>query len=90
MTIYESIEDCCFYGLSLLSKEACLSASEMNFTGLGSNKYYIDFVNEQCAQDCDGQVPCGGLTQQWNILYDTADQCCDSIWWVSKSDCLKD
>ena len=92
MALYESIEDCCLYGLSWLSKGACFSSSGsgMDLTGLGSNKYYIDYVKEQCAQDCDGPAPCGGLAQQWNILYETAEQCCDRISWVSRSDCLKD
>ena len=89
MALYDSIEDCCLHGLSWLSKGACFSASGMDMTELGSNKYYIDYVNEHCVQDCDCPSPCGGLTQHWDILYDNADQCCDNIWWVSKSDCLK-
>eukprot|EP00956_Cyclotella_meneghiniana_P020497 scaffold36305_cov35-Cyclotella_meneghiniana.AAC.8 len=87
--LYDSIEDCCFYGLSWLSKGACFSASGMDLTGLGSNKYYIDFVNEKCAKDCVGVAPCGGLAQQWKILYNTEDDCCADLSWIPMKDCIK-
>ena len=91
MALYDSIEDCCLRGLSWLSKGACFSASGMDLTGLGSNKYYIDYVKEQCIQDCDGPAPCGGvLKDQWKTLFHTGDECCAQISWIPKSDCLKD
>ena len=90
VVLYDSIEACCSEGLSWLSEDTCLHASGVSSAGLGSNKYYVDFTNQQCAKDCDGAAPCGGIAQQWNILYDTEDQCCDQIWWISKSSCLKD
>eukprot|EP00956_Cyclotella_meneghiniana_P027478 scaffold61599_cov72-Cyclotella_meneghiniana.AAC.5 len=62
----------------------------MDLTGAGSNKFYVDFVSQHCAKDCDGPAPCGGLTQQWNILYESEDDCCAQVWWISRSDCLKD
>ena len=87
--LYDSIEDCCLYGLSWLSKGACFSASGMDSTGLGSNKYYIDFVNEKCAKDCVGVAPCGELARQCNILYNTEDDCCADLSWIPKKDCIK-
>ena len=88
--IYNSIESCCSEGLSWLTEAECLSASGMDSTGLGTNKYYVDFASEQCSQDCEGPAPCGGLTKQWNILYSTADECCEQIWWIAKKDCVKE
>eukprot|EP00956_Cyclotella_meneghiniana_P020495 scaffold36305_cov35-Cyclotella_meneghiniana.AAC.6 len=91
MALYDSIEDCCLRGLSWLSKGACFSASGMDLTGLGSNKYYIDYEKEQCVQDCDGPAPCGGvLNDKWKTLFHTGDECCAQIPWIPKSDCLKD
>eukprot|EP00956_Cyclotella_meneghiniana_P019119 scaffold32514_cov57-Cyclotella_meneghiniana.AAC.1 len=88
--IYNSIESCCSKGLSWLTEAECLSASGMETTGLGTNKYYVDFTSEQCSQDCEGPAPCGGLTKQWNVLYDTEDECCKQIWWIAKRDCVKE
>ena len=90
VAIYNSIESCCSEGLPWLTEGACLSASGMDLTGAGSNKFYVDFVSQHCAKDCDGPAPCGGLTQQWNILYESEDDCCAQVWWISRSDCLKD
>ena len=87
--LYDSIEDCCLYGLSWLSKGACFSASGMDLAELGSNKYYIDFVNEKCAKDCVGVAPCGGFAQHLNILYNTEDDCCAELSWIPKKDCIK-
>eukprot|EP00956_Cyclotella_meneghiniana_P009419 scaffold13016_cov38-Cyclotella_meneghiniana.AAC.2 len=89
ITIYESIEACCSEELTWLSKDTCLNASGVLLAGLGSNKYYIDFTNQQCVKDCDGAAPCGGLTPQWNILYNTEDDCCAQLSWISKKDCMK-
>ena len=37
------------------------------------------------------KIVIGGLNSGiFNILYDTVDQCCDNIWWISRLDCLKD
>eukprot|EP00956_Cyclotella_meneghiniana_P006259 scaffold8187_cov42-Cyclotella_meneghiniana.AAC.5 len=68
----------------------CLSVSGMDMTGLGIYKYYVDFVNEQCSQDCEGPAPCGGLKKQWNILYGSEDECCEQLWWIAKRDCVKE
>jgi hypothetical protein len=89
VAIYDSIESCCSEGLSWLSKTACFAASGGSLTGLGTNKFYIDFINQQCAKDCVGAAPCGGLAQQWNILFDTEDDCCSQLSWIPKKDCTK-
>lgn len=88
-TLYDSIEACCSEGLSWLSNTACLAASGINTTNLGSNKFYVDFPNEQCAKDCIGAAPCGGPAQQWDLLYDTEDDCCAQLSWIPKKDCIK-
>lgn len=80
--IYDSIEDCCIYGLPWLSEGECLAASDMSLTELGSNKFYVDWVNLFCVKDCEGPAPCGGLKQEWDFLYNTEEECCNKIWWV--------
>ena len=54
VAIYDSIENCCSKGLPWLTEGACLSASGMDLTGAGSNKFYVDYVSQHCAKDCDG------------------------------------
>ena len=88
--IYESIESCCSEGLSWLTEAECLSASGMDMTGLGSDKYYVDFVNEQCIKDCEGSAPCGGFAKEFNVLYGSEDECCEQLWWIAKRDCVKE
>jgi hypothetical protein len=67
--LYDSIEDCCAYGLSWMSDAACLSASGISVTGLGSTSFYIQ--DEKCAQDCEGAAPCGGFANTWDFKFDT-------------------
>eukprot|EP00956_Cyclotella_meneghiniana_P006725 scaffold8955_cov62-Cyclotella_meneghiniana.AAC.1 len=88
--MYDSIETCCSEGLSWLSETvACFAGSGVDLTGLGTNKFYIDFANQQCAKDCVGAAPCGGLAEQWNILYGTEDECCAQLSWIPKKACIK-
>ncbi|KAL3778805.1 hypothetical protein ACHAWO_012144 [Cyclotella atomus] len=84
--LYDSIEDCCSFGVPWLSERACLSASGIDMTGSGSNLYYIQ--KEKCVQDCEGAAPCGGLAEKWNTIYDTEAKCCAQIPWVAKRDCV--
>ena len=83
--LYDSIEDCCAFGVSWLSEAVCLAAS-VAVTGLGSSSFYVQ--NEKCVKDCEGAAPCGGLAESWNIKYGSEAQCCASIPWVAKQECV--
>jgi hypothetical protein len=63
--LYDSIEDCCAFGIPWLSEGACFAASGIELTGSGSNSFYV--LNEKCVKDCVGAAPCGGLAEKWNI-----------------------
>jgi hypothetical protein len=84
--LYDSIEDCCAFGVPWLSEGACLAASGVTVTGLGSNLFYIQ--NEKCVKDCVGAAPCGGLAENWNDKFNTEDACCAEIPWVARRDCV--
>jgi hypothetical protein len=84
--LYDSIEDCCAFGVPWLSEGACLAASGNDVSGLGSNSFYVQ--NDKCAKDCVGAAPCGGLAQGWNTKYDTEAECCAQISWVARKECV--
>ena len=86
--LFNSTTECCTSGIFWLSEEACAAASGINVTMVkGSNKFYVDWVNEHCVKDCNGSAPCGGLAQTWDILYDSESDCCASIPWISAENC---
>lgn len=88
--IYDSAAECCKEGIHWLSEAECLTASGYGNTTIASNLFFVDWVREQCVQDCDGASPCAGLGQAQNhdIMYDTAGQCCDKIPWVHREHCV--
>ena len=45
----------------------------------GSNKWYMDWDENKCVQDCIGASPCGGLAEAWDVVYDRQDKCCENI-----------
>ena len=84
--LYDSIEDCCAFGLSWLSPRACLAASGIAVTGLGSSSFYVQ--SEKCVKDCEGAAPCGGLAEKSNFKFNTEDECCARLPWVARDECV--
>jgi hypothetical protein len=84
--LYDSLDDCCAFGVPWLSEGSCFAASGVDVTGLGSNSFYVQ--NEKCVKNCVGAAPCGGLAEKWNTKYDTEDECCNEIPWVARRDCV--
>lgn len=57
------------------------STSSTPGTG-GTGKYYMSWSQQTCVQDCVGGGICGGLAQEWDILYDNLGDCCgERNWW---------
>ena len=69
--MHATLQSCCdehySWNLSL-----CLGSSGSS----GSNKWYMDWNENKCVQDCTGASPCGGLAETWDLVYDTQDKCC--------------
>ncbi len=86
--VYESLEECCASGIFWLSKGECFAASGVSSEDLGTKKFYVDWINEQCVQDCNGPAPCGGLAQAWDPLYDSSAACCAKVPGRTAGDCL--
>jgi hypothetical protein len=52
----------------------------------GSSKWYMHYAVGKCAQDCIGPLPCQGLANSWDELYDSQSQCCEErMWWDKKA-----
>ena len=88
--LFDTLSECCAFGVFWLTEEACFAASGVTVAAAGSNKFYIDWVNGHCLQDCEGPAPCGGLAETWDFLYDSGDACCAKLPWVSAADCISD
>ena len=81
MWMFDTLAACCerhyTYNLSACTGEAASS---------GTAKFYMDWGNNKCVQDCEGAAPCGGLAESWDQKYDTQDECCaEKMSWDTKS-----
>lgn len=81
MWMFDTLAACCerhyAYNLSACTGEAASS---------GTAKFYMDWGNNKCVQDCEGAAPCGGLAESWDQKYDTQDECCaEKMSWDTKS-----
>jgi len=68
----------------------CVSHSGDSPNLVATNKWYVNHQEGICQQDCpeEGGVPCGGLVDQWNKLFDTAAACCkDKLYWIASPTC---
>lgn len=75
--LYDTAELCCEARFGW-NKDACVGAP----SGVNTSKFYMDYVNGYCVQNCDGALPCGGIADTWDELYDTLKACCaGKDWW---------
>ena len=89
VSLFNSTVECCTASISWLPKAACVAASGDTATAAqGSGKFFIDWVYERCAKDCEGSAPCGGLAQSWDDLYEAESACCDMIPWIARENCV--
>jgi len=82
--VYTSMIDCCKEEIYWLPEHACLIASGESIAGAATNKFFVNWDHEQCAQDSEGSHT---LPNVWDDLFDTISECCDRIPWVTRSDC---
>ena len=59
-----------------------------------AGKFYVNHKKLICQQDCpkgeEGGY-CGGAVKSWNVLYDTAKECCEEkLGWIAISICEAD
>ncbi|KAL7461582.1 hypothetical protein ACHAXS_002002, partial [Conticribra weissflogii] len=75
---FDSIADCCTFGIPWSTANDCFIASGMDTEEVetaGTKKFYIDWVKMKCVQDCEGAPPCGGLAEPWNFLFGVSTAC---------------
>ena len=69
---------------------ACGVLAAADARAIGTDQYYVDYINFKCVKDCEGSKPCGGIRNTWNRLYSSASECCSlALWWFDDtSDCF--
>ena len=81
-TLHESAKVCCQKKLSWITASKC-EAESTGGTAAGSDQWYVDWDKETCIKDCVGGAPCGGLADNWDLLYSSATKCCaENLPWV--------
>ena len=82
--MYNNLKSCCIAHYSW-ALDVCMGTEGSD---PGSGKWFVDYENFKCAQDCTGDSPCGDVAQ-WDIIFDTVDSCCQNkLWWINKEDCI--
>ena len=87
--LYDTISKCCSGSLSWVNAEYCASRSDVTGTGY-SNKWFVDYQNEVCVQDCAtaGVASCATYSDVSTPLYTTALACCQAkLSWIDSAKC---
>ena len=88
-----TLEACCkaYYSWND-TYEACITNGGGS-PNVGDNKFYADYLNEYCVQNClegSNDVACtnpGGLKTS-QPTYTTAEDCCEkTLWWIESGKC---
>ena len=84
--LYDTIKECCAFKLSWIDPKFCETRSQQQFT----NKWYADYLNEQCFKDCNDEDPlCKVLEDSSEDLYDSEEDCCSfKLSWVNPEVCI--
>mmetsp|Transcript_25700 Transcript_25700/g.44898 ORF Transcript_25700/g.44898 Transcript_25700/m.44898 type:complete len:1663 (+) Transcript_25700:1-4989(+) len=90
-TLFETVISCCENRLSWIATSVCEAGSTLQ-TATGTSKWHVDYLLEQCVQDCaspGANATCGGVVTSANVdLYDTSDSCCTAkLGWVEGDIC---
>ena len=85
--LFQDIESCCenYYNWE---KDICIEGSGGSPIASATEKWYVNHQDEKCMQDCpvEGSGPCGGLTNNWDQLYNNVSDCCDNqLSWLSST-----
>ena len=84
--IFDTLEKCCNKHFSW-NINKCLGTSS---TATGTNKWYVDWTDSKCVQDCVGtSQSCGGIAEGWDELHSSQEECCEKkLSWLKKRECL--
>lgn len=81
---YATREECCSEKLNWIALDVCASES-IPIDAIGTLKWYVDFQNEKCHQDCSNESEfddphCGGIVEDnWVPLFNTVHECCSGM-----------
>lgn len=83
--MFADLETCCTARYSW-NLDECMGASAT--AAVGTNKWFVDYENSKCVQDCVGAAPCGGLAEAWDTTFDDAAACCaGKLGWLKDTAC---
>lgn len=76
--MHNTLQECCDKNYSW-NLNSCLGAP----AGTGTLKFWMDHNSDMCVRDCPvGDPGCGGVADQWTVLYVTLNDCCQNRnWW---------
>lgn len=84
--MHETLEACCTRNYAW-NYNTCMGAGG-GAAATGTSKWYVDYNDSICVQDCVGSAPCGGLADPWDSLYDDAAKCCSQrLNWIKSTTC---
>ena len=83
--LYDTVAKCCSGSLSWVNSAYCVSRSD----GTGySSKWYVDYQNEICKQDCASGATCAAISDVSTPLFDSALACCQAkLGWIDSAKC---
>lgn len=78
-----TLEECCRKHYNWVYNE-CSGNSN-----IGTNKWYANWTDKKCVQDCNGSHLCGGVANDWDELHSSKEECCEiKLYWINKVECL--
>ena len=91
--LFGTVEECCSTKLHWIKEGVCVVKSTSVETPKGSEKWYVQYTDQKCVQDCpkdDVDPTCGGVVEDARVpLYDNPALCChESLNWIYIYDCL--
>ena len=89
--LYNTAEACCRGSIGWIDIDHCTAVSSgTGAQAQGSSKFYVDWSAQKCVKDCvlGSDTTCGGVAENWEILYDSTSECCDQLQWVERKKCL--
>ena len=70
--LFPTLQKCCEKHFHWEVNE-CMGTS-VNAVYEGTKKWYVNWIDDVCLQDCEGELPCGGPVETWNELYSSREQ----------------
>jgi len=89
--MYDTLRECCqgYYGWKDGFAQCMLSqGGDPPTRSPIPESWYVNWKEFVCVESCEGDSPCGGVHEPWDILHGSKSQCCEThLWW--KEGCME-